>query len=349
MPRRNRNYVALPRFILLVTGAAIGSRPPGIATTLRPLSFHQYPPLSAAEAVTVSSPPQSGRRRAWGTALRSWNPRRRRGIVQDARRARTASSEDRRLTGVADPAVDTVYSYRSSHKLSWVNVRGGAGTRVDVDGLALDDDSADESEESGSDAKGLGEEVGDAADDQVDGGQEDESSGAFHDHTGTGAAIAVDREAKNREGGDGEEDSQEETEREGRGKPSYRGGEKEVEAKATAAGEEAGSTALRVGLGEVVPAVMKSGVAFVLGTWLAKKLSPSVAGQVRSARIIYTAYLIFSQALCMYLRWVPRDMCVRKGAHRSFLWSLFVAIIKFASFCAQPKQLENANVVTCGS
>ena len=55
-------------------------------------------------------------------------------------------------------------------------------------------------------------------------------------------------------------------------------------------------------LGKVVPALIKQGAVFFMGTWLSKKLSPAVEGQVRAARVIYTAYLIFSQALCMYLR-----------------------------------------------
>ncbi|CAM9685063.1 unnamed protein product, partial [Laminaria digitata] len=62
------------------------------------------------------------------------------------------------------------------------------------------------------------------------------------------------------------------------------------------------SVAQTLELGKVVPALIKQGAVFFMGTWLSKKLSPEVEGQVRAARVIYTAYLVFSQALCMYLR-----------------------------------------------
>lgn len=55
-------------------------------------------------------------------------------------------------------------------------------------------------------------------------------------------------------------------------------------------------------LGKVIPKLIKHAMVFGMGTWLSGKLSPAVEGQVRAARVIYTAYLIFSQALCMYIR-----------------------------------------------
>lgn len=57
-------------------------------------------------------------------------------------------------------------------------------------------------------------------------------------------------------------------------------------------------------LRQVIPALIKNGVVFFLGTWVAGKLSPGVEQQVRVARILYTGYLIFSHALFMYLRCV---------------------------------------------
>lgn len=76
------------------------------------------------------------------------------------------------------------------------------------------------------------------------------------------------------------------------------------EKEAAAAGGEASSASVvqTLELGKVVPALIKQGAVFFMGTWLSKKLSPAVEGQVRAARVIYTAYLVFSQALCMYLR-----------------------------------------------
>lgn len=65
-----------------------------------------------------------------------------------------------------------------------------------------------------------------------------------------------------------------------------------------------GAASQTLELGKVLPALIKQGLVFFMGTWLAKKLSPAVMGQVRAARMIYTAYLIFSQALCMYIRCV---------------------------------------------
>jgi len=52
----------------------------------------------------------------------------------------------------------------------------------------------------------------------------------------------------------------------------------------------------------VLPQALKTGVCYMLARWVSKNLSPAVESQVRMARVIYTAYLIFSQALCMYIR-----------------------------------------------
>ena len=52
----------------------------------------------------------------------------------------------------------------------------------------------------------------------------------------------------------------------------------------------------------VLPQAIKTGACYMLATWVGKNLSPTVESQVRMARGIYTAYLIFSQALCMYIR-----------------------------------------------
>lgn len=52
----------------------------------------------------------------------------------------------------------------------------------------------------------------------------------------------------------------------------------------------------------VLPQAIKTGMFFVLARWLGNKLTPTVESHVRAARAIYTAYLVFSQALCMYIR-----------------------------------------------
>ncbi|CAN0110281.1 unnamed protein product, partial [Scytosiphon promiscuus] len=54
----------------------------------------------------------------------------------------------------------------------------------------------------------------------------------------------------------------------------------------------------------VLPLAIKQGAFFLMARWLGKNLSPEVESQVRAARVIYTAYLIFSQALCMYIRYL---------------------------------------------
>lgn len=67
-----------------------------------------------------------------------------------------------------------------------------------------------------------------------------------------------------------------------------------------------------VDLKVMVPQAIKQLAFFLLARWLNKNLSPTVESQVRTARAIYTVYLIVSQALCMYIRcggftgpWVP--------------------------------------------
>lgn len=81
-----------------------------------------------------------------------------------------------------------------------------------------------------------------------------------------------------------------------------------VESDAAAAGGAAAGTAGEpsvvgsLDLKTVIPQALKTGVCYLLATWVGKNLSPAVESQVRMARAIYTAYLIFSQALCMYIR-----------------------------------------------
>lgn len=303
MPRRYLNYVVLPRFILLVAGAAAadGSGPPGTVMTHCPPSSHEPLPLSGAETTNVAASLHPRRNRAWGAVPRSWNSCRRPSIVQDTRRL---NNNGCLVTGTADSAV---VSRSRQHGLPWARVRGGAGTRVDVDSSIIFSDSVDDQEEV--DTVGLAEdELGNADEDEVD-GQGEESDVSYD------CDIKVDG-ASEEQDQDKHHDENEEEVTAG-AKPERRGCERSTgtedneadEAKPEAAITE-GYAALKVGLGEVLPALMKSGTAFMVGTWLNKKLSPSVPGQVRVARIIYTAYLIFSQALCMYLRWVVGNILV---------------------------------------
>ncbi len=85
------------------------------------------------------------------------------------------------------------------------------------------------------------------------------------------------------------------------------GGEEESESDAAAAGVAGAGAAgqpsvAALDLKTVIPQALKTGVCYLLATWVGKNLSPKVEAQVRMARTIYTAYLIFSQALCMYIR-----------------------------------------------
>lgn len=297
MPRRYLNYVVLPRFILLVAGAAAAdaSGPPGAVTTHCPPSSHEPLSLSRVETTNVAAPLYPGRSRPWGAVPRSWNSCRRPGIVQDTRQL---SNTGCLVSGTADP---TVASRSRQRGLSWARIRGGAGTQVDVDGSVIFSDSIDDQEEV--ETVGLAEdELGDADEDEVD-GQGEESDVSF------GADEEQDQDKHH------DEDEEEVTEG---AKPERREGEYSAGTEDNVAKDEAeaeaaiteGYAALKVGLGEVLPALMKSGAAFILGTWLNKKLSPSVPGQVRAARIVYTVYLVFSQALCMYLRWVVGNILV---------------------------------------
>ncbi|CAN0435064.1 unnamed protein product, partial [Ectocarpus sp. 8 AP-2014] len=59
-----------------------------------------------------------------------------------------------------------------------------------------------------------------------------------------------------------------------------------------------------VDLKVVLPQAIKQLAFFLLARWLNKSLSPTVESQVRAARAIYTVYLIVSQALCMYIRYL---------------------------------------------
>lgn len=217
-------------------------------------------------------------------------------MVQDTRRL---SNTGCLVPETVDPAVA---SRSRQHGLSWARVRGGAGTQVDVDGSVILSDSVDDQEEV--DTVGLAEdELGDKDEGEVDG--HDEESDVSHDHDLEVGAASEEQDQDNRY----EEDEEEMT---AGAKPERIESECSAGTEDNVAENEAGAeaaiteghAALRVGLGEVLPALMKSGAAFILGTWLNKKLSPSVPGQVRAARIIYTVYLVFSQALCMYLRCV---------------------------------------------
>lgn len=136
-------------------------------------------------------------------------------------------------------------------------------------------------------------------------------------------------------------------------------GEKKSETKTTtttAAGPaQSQSVVATLELGKVVPKVIKHAMVFGMGTWVSQKLSPAVAGQVRAARVIYTAYLIFYQGLCMYLRYEAHArarVCVRHfrrpGCIRAT--SLHVSdVVKRTCLCVPAKSSNNnrPSVIVC--
>lgn len=167
----------------------------------------------------------------------------------------------------------------------WIRTRGGAGTRVD--GRTLDSDFGESAEDEkregvvGEEGEGLEEALGDTEEEE-----QEESEGEEDEDVVDTAAV---------------DDSDEENQENGKDKGTEKaGGGEEI----GSSGVQDASVAQTLELGKVLPALIKQGVVFAMGTWLAKNLSPAVTGQVRAARMIYTAYLIFSQALCMYLRYV---------------------------------------------
>lgn len=288
MPRRRRQAVVLPGAILLAAAAAVG-RWPRVGTG----SNSQASPGGifvgvAAEFSTTTAPPSSqARRGAWGATPRSWVSRRRReGVNVGRSQASSSIATARGADGGYDPSFAPL----------WLRARGGAGTRVD--GRPLSTEEKDKQEE-----QQRQEEEGEEGEDDDGAQEEQEVSSAEDDDEGCGIGDVVD---------DTSEDQSESLDADS--------GAKQVDGQ-DAAGEAAGvspaetptgsSVAQELDMKKVLPALIKQGVVFFMGTWLAKKLSPAVEGQVRTARIIYTTYLILSQALCMYLRYLCVSIRVR--------------------------------------
>lgn len=165
----------------------------------------------------------------------------------------------------------------------WVRARGGAVGKRAAGGKRLPQLGEDKEEErSGVDV--------DEDSSQTEGEEEEQE--------------VVDDGAVEADHDDEEEDSgPEETTAEGGG-----GGSTATAAAATA-GESAAAAEISVletlDLKTVLPLAIKQGAFFLMARWLGKNLRPEVESQVRAARAIYTAYLIFSQGLCMYIRCVP--------------------------------------------
>lgn len=106
----------------------------------------------------------------------------------------------------------------------------------------------------------------------------------------------------------GDDDSEVETEtetadaKEGQGQGQGRGLGGADSAGATAPAAAGNSVLDTLDVKTLLPQAIKTGLFFMLARWLGNMLQPTIESHVRAARAIYTAYLVFSQALCMYIR-----------------------------------------------
>lgn len=278
MPRRRRQAVLLPGAILLAATAAAVGRWPRVGTG----SNSQASPggifVGVAAEFSATAPLASfqARRGPWGATPRSWVSRRRREGV-DVRRSRESSR--------VGSATGADGGYNPSFAPLWLRARGGAGTRVDGRPLSTEEKDKEEEEEEEDDGEQEEQEASSTEDDGEGCGVGDIEDETSEDQS---ESLDADGGAKQADGEDA-------------------GGEAEgVDSAGTPTGS---SGAQELDMKKVLPALIKQGAVFFMGTWLAKKLSPAVEGQVRTARIIYTAYLILSQALCMYLRCVCVCLC----------------------------------------
>eukprot|EP00903_Cladosiphon_okamuranus_P016072 g14836.t1 len=159
----------------------------------------------------------------------------------------------------------------------WVRARGGAvgkragGVQPHED-AAVDDDDDEQEEDDG---------VGSAAKEQGEVGDDDSE-------VETEAAEDASKEGQGQGGGQGGVDTAGAT----------------ATAPAPAAAAAGGSVLATLDVKRLVPQAMKTGLFFLLAQWLGNKLQPTIESHVRTARAIYTAYLVFSQALCMYIRYL---------------------------------------------
>eukprot|EP00752_Nemacystus_decipiens_P009972 g8894.t1 len=141
-----------------------------------------------------------------------------------------------------------------------------------------------------------------AADEQGDGGLESAEQEVGNDNSEDKDEDEVETEAAE------DEEEEEEEEEDGGGADDSAGA---GEAPATAAAAEGttgtggrGSVLDTLDVKAVLPQAIKTGLFFLLARWLGEKLTPTVESHVRAARAIYTGYLVFSQALCMYIRYL---------------------------------------------
>ena len=134
---------------------------------------------------------------------------------------------------------------------------------------------------------------------------------------------------------DADEVETEDGQEEGEGGADYAGAGATATAAAGGAGAAGGESVLgSLDLKTVLPQAIKTGVFFVVARWLGNKLTPTVESHVRTARAIYTAYLVFSQALCMYIRCEGQLVWLR-------VRSLVAVVGAFSECCnRRPRALE---------
>lgn len=186
----------------------------------------------------------------------------------------------------------------------WVRARGGAAGKQVSGGRPPLSEEGDEEADDGleSEEEGLGNEDAEEAaaddededEDEVETDENVDGSEGGSDSAGTGATAAVGAAAPGAAAGAAEE-------------PSVLG---------------------MLDVKTVLPQAIKTGAFFVVARWLGNKLTPTVESHVRAARMIYTVYLILSQALCMYIRWgVARSVVL------ACYWRNYVRALAFVCMC----------------
>ncbi|CAM9380131.1 unnamed protein product, partial [Hapterophycus canaliculatus] len=275
MPRRERQAALLPRRLILVAATAAAA---AAATTT---TVGRWPPgtRSSGSSSTSSTSSTSSATTTIGPASSSYLS------IPEEPAVAVPTPARRRAWGAIPRSLISGGRRRGPGRYPdefvplWVRARGGAVGKKRFPQLG------EEEEKRGADVDEDGSRAGEEEEEEKE--EEEEEEEEVAEEVGDGPIEE-----------DHDEDSGSEELAEGReGSPTTT-----AAAGSAAAGEA--SILETLDLKTVLPLAIKQGAFFLMARWLGKNLSPEVESQVRAARAIYTAYLIFSQGLCMYIRYL---------------------------------------------